>query len=87
MTLLIAVGLSTTIGGTVTALVAKGSIDNASGASSSLPTLPVHAYVQYTQYLVLPDYTGLWIGITLASVGVIVLVLGVVPPVLRRPAA
>lgn len=48
-----------------------------------MPTLPVHSYVQYTQHLVAPDYTGLWVGPLVAALGLIVLLAGIVVAVTR----
>jgi hypothetical protein len=75
--LLLAVGALTAIGGVIAGLAAKASADHALAVGSSLPTLPVHTYTQYVSHSIAPDYTGLWIGILVAVIGVVILLAGV----------
>jgi hypothetical protein len=75
---LLGLGVATAIGGAIWALVAKASADNAARSSSSMPTLPVHEFTQYTQHLVVPDYAGLAIGVLVAVIGVVILSAGLV---------
>lgn len=69
--LLFSLGAAFAFGGAITAFIAKASIGDVASTSSSIPTLPVNVYAQYTSRLVVPDYTGVTIGIVLATVGVI----------------
>jgi hypothetical protein len=75
---LLTVGALTAIGGVIWGLTAKASADHAVLGASSMPTLPVHAYTEYTQHFIAPDYMGLWIGLLVAVLGLIILLAGVV---------
>jgi hypothetical protein len=75
---LLTVGALAAIGGVIWGLAAKASADNAVFGASSMPTLPVHVYTQYTQRSFVPDYMGLWIGLLVAALGVAILLAGVV---------
>jgi hypothetical protein len=87
---LLAVGLSTAIGGLVGGLASKASADHATLVASSARTLAVHSYGAYLfpgANSMVPDYTGLWIGIIVAAVGLIVLVAGATVASIRPRAA
>jgi hypothetical protein len=71
-------GALAAIGGAIWGLAAKTSADHAVLGASSMPTLPVHAYTQYTQHFIVPDYMGLWIGLLVAVLGVVIVLAGVV---------
>lgn len=75
---LLAVGALAAIGGLVWGLAAKASAEHTVLGASSMPTLPVHVYTQYTQRFIVPDYMGLWIGLLVAVLGVMILLAGVV---------
>jgi hypothetical protein len=75
---LLAVGALAAIAGLIWGLAAKASADHTALGASSMPTLPVHVYTQYTQHFIVPDYMGLWIGLLVAVLGVIILLAGVV---------
>jgi hypothetical protein len=75
---LLALGVATAIGGVIGGLVAKAFADHAPLATSSMMTLPVYTYTQYTERSIGPDYTGLGIGILVAVLGVIILSAGVI---------
>jgi hypothetical protein len=81
---LLAVGALMAIGGLIWGLAAKASADHALFTAFSMHTLPVHAFTQYTQRSVVLDYTGLWTGILVAILGVIILVAGVVVAFAKR---
>ncbi len=56
-------------------------------ASGPMMTLPVNVYTQYTQRSIMPDYTGLWLALVVAGIGVLVLLAGAVAAFVRpRPA-
>lgn len=56
-------------------------------ASGPMMTLPVNVYTQYTQRSIVPDYTGLWLALVVAGIGVLVLLAGAVAAFVRpRPA-
>jgi len=78
--LLLAVGVLAAIGGLIGGLDAKAFADHALLVASSLRTLPVlgqDGYLFPGAHSIVPDYTGLWIGIIVAVLGVIVLLAGV----------
>jgi hypothetical protein len=75
---LLAVGALAVIGGLIWGLAAKASAEHTVLGTSSMPTLPVHVYAQYTQRFIVPDYMGLWIGLLVAVLGAIILLAGVV---------
>jgi hypothetical protein len=75
---LLAVGALAAIGGLIWGLAAKASAEHTVLGASSMPTLPVHVYTQYTQRFIVPDYMGLWIGLVVAVLGVMILLAGVV---------
>ncbi len=81
---LLAVGGLATIGGLIWGLAAKASADHALLMASSLPTLPVHTFTQYTSHAIVLDYTGLWTGILVAILGVIILLAGVIVASTKR---
>ncbi|WP_426519596.1 hypothetical protein ACPPVQ_05920 [Diaminobutyricibacter sp. McL0618] len=75
---LLAVGALAVIGGVIWALTAKAVKTVFSGP---LPTLPVYTNAQFTQHTessLVPDYTGVWIGLLVAVIGVTILLAGVV---------
>lgn len=82
---LLVLGATAVAGGVLIALVTTSSTEQAS--SGSMPTLPVHVYVQYTQRLLAPDYTGLAIGITVAAVGALLLLAGALLTLIRARTA
>lgn len=80
--LLLSLGAATALAGVVWALMARVSVERAGLPASGMPILPVHEYAQYTQrsssiqHLVVFDPTSLWIGITVAAFGVVVVATG-----------
>ncbi|GAA1438628.1 hypothetical protein GCM10009617_01130 [Leifsonia poae] len=95
MALLLIVGgaIAMIVGGLVES-VAKAPADRVTLFNSAIPTLPVGVYRQYTQaagggieLAVAPDYAGLWIGATVALLGVIALLAGVVVASAKRHTA
>jgi hypothetical protein len=79
--LLLAVGVLMSVGGLIGGLVAKTSADHASRADSAPRTLLVGVYGDYLfpgPHAIVPDYTGLSIGIIVAVLGVIVLLAGII---------
>jgi hypothetical protein len=85
--LLGALGVAMTIGGAVTALIARASVVQAPTASGPLRTLPVHVYAQYTQHVAAPDLTGVGVGVTIAAVGAIAVLVGAVLALARTRVA
>ncbi|MDR6971605.1 hypothetical protein [Leifsonia shinshuensis] len=83
---LLAIGTTTTLLGVVFGLVMKTAAEQ-TNVSSTLVTLPVGVYKQYTQRAFVPDYTGLWIGLVVAAVGALVLIAALVVARRRTPAA
>ncbi|MFF2050742.1 hypothetical protein ACFVU2_04000 [Leifsonia sp. NPDC058194] len=75
--LLVALGAVLAIGGVAGALIVATSAARLS-QDGAPRTLPVFVYTQYTQRLVAPDYTGLWIGVAVAAIGAIAVVAGIV---------
>jgi hypothetical protein len=73
---LIAAGAFVAVLGVSWGLAAKTAAENSVMGSRTLAVLPVHAYTQYTQRGMVPDYVGLWMGLALAAVGAIVLLVG-----------
>lgn len=74
---LIALGALVAISGIAWAITAKVAADDSSLGSTVMHTLPVHAYTQYTQ-VAHADYTGLWIGVSIAIIGLVLAFLGLV---------
>ncbi|WP_426520173.1 hypothetical protein ACPPVQ_07450 [Diaminobutyricibacter sp. McL0618] len=89
VSLLLAVGVLMVLGGVVGGLAAKASADHPWSMGSSMPTLPIFVYTQYTQatHPIVPDYTGLWIGIGVAVLGAIILAAGVIVASTKPPTA
>lgn len=81
---LMAVGVAVVVADAIWTLVSNASAGNVVFHASSMPTLPVHSFVQYTQHFVGPDYTGLWIGPLVAVLGLIILIAGIIVAVTRR---
>ncbi len=75
---LIGAGALATVVGVVWGLIAFESAQQSTTLSGPMPTLPVNTYAQYTQHPVVPDYTGLWLGLIVAGVGALVLLAGAV---------
>jgi len=81
---LLAIGALATIVGEAWFLTAKAAAMNTAQRSDVIPTLPVHAYVQYTQHAPAIDTSGLWTGLLIAGLGILALLAaGLVA--LRRP--
>jgi hypothetical protein len=79
--LLLAVGVLMAVGGLIGGLVAKTSADQASRADSAPRRLSVGSdsgYLFPGPHAIVPDYTGLSIGIIVAVLGVIVLLAGII---------
>ncbi|GAA4141946.1 hypothetical protein [Leifsonia shinshuensis] len=64
-----------TVAGAVWVLIALASLDDAARSASTLPTLPVHTYAQYTS-AVTPDDTGVVLGVVVLVLGVALLLAG-----------
>jgi predicted MFS family arabinose efflux permease len=86
---LLIVGALLVIGGVVGGLVAKASADRAAKATGP-HSLTVGSYggfnFRFTHTSQL-DYTGLWIGVAVAAVGLVVLVIGIILTARKRRVA
>jgi hypothetical protein len=85
--LLLAAGGIAAVAGVVWVLIAKASLDDAARAASTIPTLPVFTYTQYTQHAVTPDYTGVVLGAIVFVLGVALLLAGALGSARRARAA
>ncbi|MGN7797819.1 hypothetical protein [Leifsonia sp. 22587] len=84
---LIVAGASLAVFGVLFAIVEKVSAEQGTTSPTTMVTLPVGVYTQYTQRGFVPDYTGLWIGLVVAAVGALVLIAALVVARRRTPAA
>lgn len=73
---LIAAGAFVTVLGVAWGLAAKAAAERSAMSSGAMPTLAVHAFTQYTQHGMVPDYAGLWMGLALAGIGAVALLVG-----------
>jgi hypothetical protein len=93
--LLIVTGALAMLGGGIAESAAKASADRVTlFPNAPMPTLPVGVVTQFTQSAAdaiqlgrAPDYAGLWIGATVALLGVIALLAGVVVASAKRHTA
>jgi hypothetical protein len=84
---LLGAGALATAVGVVWAFAAIEAAGRSVSDSGPMMTLPVNVYTQYTQRSIVPDYTGLWLALVLAGIGVLVLLAGAVAAFVRpRPA-
>ncbi|NEN06742.1 hypothetical protein G3T36_12785 [Diaminobutyricibacter tongyongensis] len=82
--LLVACGALAAIAGVTWTLASNASAGNVVFRASSIPTLPVHSYVQYTQHFIAPDSTGIQFGPLVAVLGLIVFLVGITVAVTKR---
>ncbi len=77
--LLLAVGILAIVGGVAASVVAKVTADHAQfEGSSTTAVLAVGVSNGYLFPAPAPDYTGVWIGVTVAAIGATVLIIGLV---------